>query len=437
MEADNTFQQPTPVQPPIEKQSFFRNLVNQKGNFIIIIGLIFIIFIVGIGAYIFGKQQYKGSNTKNNDQSQSTTEQTITTINPSQFPANSTINKIKEIEKVTYIKDGDIYTYNLKSNQINKLTSYGFNSWSILSPNNSKIAFLSIPATVTKTDKVSKGNGSFYPPYSYGDYYDVRNVWIINSDGTNPIQVTNDLKKRESISWSSDSNKIVYEEEGTLIEYSLNNKNKVILTSSGTNPEYSPFSSYLAYLTDDARTIVLKLPSGEKRITRKDRVGNITWSQAEDKIFYTSLNQKNQQGSTSLGIKFSIWSYSIPGGTEKQITDDSANISNPIVSPNNDYIVAQRGSGYADAGNIDLSALTLKVNNGLSVTQQIKLDDFKGPNFFEKEKQYMFPTSEVVWLNNKEYLIFLSELLDPQPNPRGLYKLNVETLTAERLLELQ
>ena len=437
METDNTFQQPTPVQPSIEKQSFFRNLVNQKGNFIVVIGLIVIIFVVGIGAYLLGTKQNKSLNTTNNNLTQLNVTQTPTTTDSSNTSVNPAVNKVINVDRTVYIKDGDVYTYGLNTNQIKKLTSYGFNSWAILSPDNSKIAFLSIPESVTKTDKVSKGNGSFYPPYSYGDYYDVRNVWIINSDGTSPIQVTNDVKKRKSISWSSDSSKIVYEEEGSLIEYSLSNKNKITLASSGTSPEYSPFSSYLAYLTDDARTIALKLPSGEKRITRKDRASNVTWSQAEDKIFYTSLNQKNQQGQSSLGVKFSIWSYSISSGTEKQITDESANISNPIVSPDSAYIVAQEGSGYADAGNIDLSSVILKMNSDLSITKQIKLADFKGPDFFEKEKQDMYPADNVVWLNNKEFLIFLSELLDPKPNPRGIYKLNVENLTAERLLELQ
>ena len=48
----------------------------------------------------------------------------------------------------------------------------------------------------------------------------------------------------------------------------------------------------------------------------------------------------------------------------------------------------------------------------------------------------MFPSNAPMWLNDKEVLIALDELLDPQPNPRGIYKLNVEKLTAERLLEL-
>lgn len=76
------------------------------------------------------------------------------------------------------------------------------------------------------------------------------------------------------------------------------------------------------------------------------------------------------------------------------------------------------------------------MNDELIISKQLKLKEFKGPDFFEKEKQFMFPSSTPMWFNDKEILVALDELLDPQPNPRGIYKLNVETLTAERLIAL-
>lgn len=436
METENAQEQANPNTNLNQTPSALNPISNQRRNLLLIIWVVLIIFIVGIVAYILSTRQNKTSNVSNNTQLPN--QQIAPSISPTQTSLNPTTNVFKIVEKTIYIKDGDVYIYDLKTKQTKRLTNYGFNSWAVVSPDNSKVAYLSIPEIVVKSGKVQKGEGSgiFDHPISYGEYLDVRNVWVINTDGTNPIQITSAIKKRGTITWSADSSKIAYEEAGTVVEYSLNNKSKTIV-GSGTNPVYSPSNSYLAYLTNDSRAIVLKLPTGDKTVNRANRVNGLNWSQSEDKIFYTSLNQKDQQGTSSLGVKFSIWAYVITEGKEKQITDESLNISGPTISPDGIYIIAQQGSGYADAGNIDLSSLVLKVNNDLSLAQQIELENFKGPSFFEKEKQYMFPADEPVWLNNKEFVISLSELLDPQPNPRGLYKLNAETLTAERLLELQ
>ena len=411
--------------------------MNQKG-FAVIFVVLGIILVIGIaaGAYYFGKL---GKVNSPQVQQNQFTNQNNNPTQPPSLPTNAktTPAKPSNINKLTFIQNGDVTVLDLKTNQTKKITSYGYNTLPIISPDNLKVAYLSIPQVAVNSGKVSKGDGSFGPPYSYGEYQDVRNVWIINADGSNPIQVTVDPKKRASITWSADSSKIAFEEESGIAEYSLNNKTKTTLVPNGTNPVYSPTNSYMAYLTNNGKTIVLRLGSQEKRIDRSNRVSDFNWSQSEDKLFYTSLNQKDQKGTSSLGVKFSIWAYSLVNGTEKQITDEQMNISSPTVSPNGSYIVANQGSGYADAGNIDLSSVVVGLNNDLVITKQLKLTDFKGPDYFEKEKQYMFPTGNVVWVNDKEFLIMLSELLEPKPNPRGLYKLNVETLTAERLFELQ
>lgn len=433
MEINNTSQQPASEQLPIEKHSFFRNLITQKSNLVIIIVLIFVILAVGIGAYILGTQQYKSTNTNVGDQSQSNTTQAPAITNSFSTLVNPVINKTINVEKAVYIKDGDVYIYDLKIKQTKRLTSYGFNSWAIVSPDNTKIAFLSIPDVVVKSGKVQKfaGSGLFDQPTSYGEYQDIRNVWIINADGSNPIQVTKDNKKRRSIAWSSDSSKIAYEEDGQIIEYDLSSK-KALPLGEGTNPIYSPKGNGRAFVFDNEKTLQVFNNKGGQAFTHQQSISDLNWSD-KDKIFFTSISKTN---GPTYQWKFSIWVYP-PDGKPHQISQEKDRIHSPSVSPDESYIAVSQGSGYADAGNIDLSFLLLKMNNDLSVAKQLKLEDFKGASYFEKEKQFMFPVGTATWLNDKELLIALDELLDPKPNPRGLYKLNVEDLTTDRLLELQ
>lgn len=75
MEIGNSTQQQTPLQMPTQDQSFKSNVLNQRGNVLIIIAGVILLLIVGAGAYYFG--------TKNN---QSTNSQPPETTNTQSYP---------------------------------------------------------------------------------------------------------------------------------------------------------------------------------------------------------------------------------------------------------------------------------------------------------------------------------------------------------------
>lgn len=393
----------------------------QKGSstIFIIIGAIVLIAIIS-GAFYLGRLTLP-----------KTPADTQSIENKQQTNNSSTVTQTesKNINKLTYLRDGDIIVFDLKTNQEKKITNHGYNTSPIFSPDNLKISYLSIPDAVVKSGKVQKfsGSGLFDQPISYAGEY---NVWIINADGSNPIQVTKDAKKRKSIAWSAESRKISFEEDGQIIEYDLNSKNTTAL-GEGTDPIYSPNGSGRAFVFDNEKTLQIFNNKGGQAYTHKQSINDLNWSD-KDKILFTSVSKTN---GPTYQWKFSIWVYPVDGKPH-QITQEEDRIHSPVISPNESYIATSKGSGYADAGNIDLTLVVLKLNNDLTVARQIRLDEFKGPDFFEKEKQFMFPTGNAVWLNEKEFVIQLDALVNPQPNPRGLYKLNVENLSAERLLEL-
>lgn len=386
--------------------------------------IFFIIGVIGLAAVVATTLYFSQQFAKN--------KQLLPQLSPNSSTSTQTKDVKRNIAKLTYLKDGNVFVFDLKTNQAEKITNYGYNTSPVISPNNSKIAYLSIPETVIKSGKVQKGTGSgpFDQPTSYGEYQSIRNVWIINVDGSYPIQVTKDAKKRMSIAWSADSSKISFEEDRQIIEYDLGSK-KISPLGEGVNPIYSPKGSGRAFVFDNEKTLQVFNSQGGLAYTHQQSINDLNWSD-KDKILFTSVSKTN---GPTFQWKFSIWVYPIDGKPH-QITREQDSIHSPSVSPNESYIAASQGSGYADAGNIDLSFVLLKMNNDLTVSKQLKLKEFKGPDFFEKEKQFMFPYDMSIWLNDNEVLVTVDELLDPQPNPRGIYKLNVEKLTAERLLEL-
>lgn len=126
-----------------------------------------------------------------------------------------------------------------------RITDWGFNSGPELSPDGSKIAFLSVTA-----EDISAGDrepNAFNSP---------DNVWIINVDGTNPVKVTEpaDGVHRGDLHWLDDNRLLFSDENSTLKMYSLDTG--AILTVLGPgqsapdrfNPAVFLYNSDFSYL---------------------------------------------------------------------------------------------------------------------------------------------------------------------------------------------
>lgn len=407
----------------------------QKGfSSLQIIAVIIIVALLVAGAYFLGKNTSSAPIVSTN----SVTKPEST--EPAQIVSKNDEKPIAtEVKKFTYIKDGDIYVYDLENKTNQKLTNYGYNTAPILSPDNSKVAYLSIPEEVVKSGKAQKfpGSGLFSHPISHDRQY---NVWIINTDGTSPIKVTSSLKQRSELSWYNgplNSNLLLFKENDKWVRYNLNSNTQTASSLSVEDlPTYAHNSGTYAYLTNNGKTLNIQPNDGFlKSVDHNYKIITLNWSWDNKYILLTTVEELKQEGAPRPEFRYAIWYYSEDTKKIEAITSYKERRHSPTISPGNNYIATLQGTGYADAGNIDLGLAIIKVNN-FAIEKSILLSDFKGSNFFEKEKQFMFPVGNIIWLDDKELVVQLDALVDPQPNPRGIYKLNLKDLSAERLVEL-
>lgn len=176
MEIEKTEKVELPVQTLEEKLPIAGKGLNQKGNFIIILGVVFIILIAGVGRYLYLSKQ-KNVNTSTNVSQNNP----LPTTNNTQDPDNT--NPVAKQTKYSFLRDGDIWVSD-NGNQ-KKITDYKHNSFPVLSHDSQKIAYLSTPEeTVKQIEDIEKAGGILG---GLGPGY---NIWVINFDGSNAKKLT-------------------------------------------------------------------------------------------------------------------------------------------------------------------------------------------------------------------------------------------------------
>jgi Tol biopolymer transport system component len=160
---------------------------NQTGSILLTIVIITLTLAAVTGSYYLG---YQNKNTADNNQPDSLSAEDI------KIPLPSV--QTNENEVYVRIEAGDIVT--TKNGTTKKITEWGFNSKPVLSPDKTKVAFLSETEETQQNKKKIQG----FVPAS-------KNVWIIDTDGANPIKVTNhkDNVLRDNLIWLT-NNKILF-----------------------------------------------------------------------------------------------------------------------------------------------------------------------------------------------------------------------------------
>ncbi len=204
---------------------------NQTGSLLIIILVAVMIIVAASSAYYLG--------TKNSKPALDIKTETETDQN-------------SDLDVSVAVEAGDIVVTQDGLNK--KITDWGYNSAPVLSPDKSKIAYLS------KTEETLKNQQERKRGYIQSS----TNVWIINVDGSNPVKVTNhaDWVYRDNMVWL-DNNKLLFTDGVSSVKvYNLSDKSLenilgpenpggVCVDACGGESQFllSPDNKYLVHLS--------------------------------------------------------------------------------------------------------------------------------------------------------------------------------------------
>lgn len=170
-----------------------------------------------------------------------------------------TLQAPMSINSEVKIVDGDIVV--VRNGKETKITDWGYNSSPILSPDKSRVAYVSKSAESIENEKNDQG----FKRTS-------TNVWIVNTDGTSPIQVTKHghFVYRSNLHWLDNDKLMFMDGEETARAYTVSTKSssKVFGPEQpvGECVDACGFSMYNTYSPDFEYLVSMVLGYGNNKI---------------------------------------------------------------------------------------------------------------------------------------------------------------------------
>jgi len=130
---------------------------------------------------------------------------------------------------VTSPRYGDIATLRLDGTHLTQLTTYRYNADPVLSPDRQRVAYRSVPSSITSLADPR-------PHLSQGYF----NIWVITVDGEQAWQLTSSEMQRSVPVWSPDSNKVAFTAgpDGLLVEIEVDTQARREIAQGASAPRY-------------------------------------------------------------------------------------------------------------------------------------------------------------------------------------------------------
>jgi dipeptidyl aminopeptidase/acylaminoacyl peptidase len=285
---------------------------------------------------------------------------------------------------------GDIATMHADGSAVDQLTHYGYNADPVLSPDRQRIAYRSVPITITSLPEPG--------PRLYQGFY---NIWVITIDGNQAWQLSQSEAVRSVPTWSADSRRVAFSQgdEGQLVVIDVDSQQ--VLTQGASAPRYRPGSDEIAYITAPGGLARIE-PNGDilpivtaDSLADNRFVNDFDWSADGQYLIYTVADETNRRiAELNIGVEYSTWIVPAGEGEPVWLADDVHDIQ---VSPDGRWLLALQGSGYGDACMVDSRLVFLHLAEDLSQAQIANPDTFAGFPQLGSDQTF-YPRTNVTWV---------------------------------------
>ncbi len=207
-------------------------------------------------------------------------------------------------------------------------------------------------------------------------------IFVMNADGTNQINISNNLKNNNAPAWSFDGAKIVFIQ----IELDFSATGLWIMNSDGTNqqkifsnpafswyPAYSPYGNKIAFSNgidgDDEIYVINVDGTGLQQLTFNDAHDyGPDWSPDGLKIAFN--RERFGRANGSLAGNGDIYVMDADGSNQTPLTQHGRANFYPIWSPDGSQIIFCAANGYLRTRNVDIFKMNADGSNVIRLTHE-------------------------------------------------------------------
>jgi hypothetical protein len=290
---------------------------------------------------------------------------------------------------------GDIATMHVDGTNLNQITTYNYNADPVLSPDRQRIAYRSVPISITSLeDSAPRLNDGYF------------NIWVIAVDGTQAWQLTASEMVRSVPVWSPDSQKVAFVEgpDDVLVEVEVDTQTRREITSGASIPRYRPDGSGIGYVVDDGSLVwqgsddsAFQTILPAEALPPDVPINDFEWLPDGQHVVYTLVDNREHLLLDPQSGR-SVWITPIDGPDPTRWVDNAREVS---VSPDGRTVALLQGSGFGDACFEDQSLSFLFLMPDFTLAYQVSIESFDGYPLLESPDSLSFhPRSNVTWVSD-------------------------------------
>jgi dipeptidyl aminopeptidase/acylaminoacyl peptidase len=306
---------------------------------------------------------------------------------------------------------GDIALVRADGSGLRQLTDYRYNADPVLSPDGRRVAYRSVPSSITSLPEPG--------PRLADDYY---NIWVITSDGTQAWQLTNSEAVRSIPTWSLDGQRVAFSqgESGELLEVEVDSGNVRSLGSGIFDPKARPDGNGFGYLTAEGGLAWMDNEGVRQDIVAlaglpaQHQILDFDWRPDGQAALYTLADLSEQVFDSTLGIKYSVWQAAVDGASPIMLAEG---VRTPRVSPDGRTAAVLNGSGYGDACVVDQGLAFLALEPGGELVDMTELNGYPQDALIGS----FYPLANVTWTSGQQALVEFGLTCDEDRSKAGMY----------------